>query len=254
MSEWLALGLLLLGAILANLLSSLSGGGAGLVQFPLLLLLGLPFSTALATHKVASVALGIGATLKHYRAGTIDWPITLYVTVAGTLGVIIGAKVILFVPSEIATRALGALIFSLGCYSLLKKDLGMTPAPKHRNPFGLIMGGLGLASIGILNGSLTAGTGLFVTLFLIHWFGFAYQQAVAITLVSVGLCWNGIGGLTLVYLNAPIYWPWLAILLLGSFIGGYAGAHLATTHSNKLIKRCFVTLTLFIGAKLLLGL
>ncbi|MEB3323332.1 MAG: hypothetical protein VKI81_10965 [Synechococcaceae cyanobacterium] len=41
--------------------------GAGLVQLPVLILLGLPFPVALATHKLASVALGIGPTLRHAR-------------------------------------------------------------------------------------------------------------------------------------------------------------------------------------------
>ena len=43
----------------SNFISALSGGGAGLIQLPALLFLGLPFSKALATHKVASVALGL---------------------------------------------------------------------------------------------------------------------------------------------------------------------------------------------------
>ncbi len=38
-------------ALIANTFSSLAGGGAGLIQLPALLLLGLPFSIALATHK-----------------------------------------------------------------------------------------------------------------------------------------------------------------------------------------------------------
>jgi hypothetical protein len=50
--------ILLLFSFLANLFSAFSGGGAGLIQLPLLLFLGLPFGIALATHKVASVALG----------------------------------------------------------------------------------------------------------------------------------------------------------------------------------------------------
>ncbi|MFM7037654.1 MAG: sulfite exporter TauE/SafE family protein, partial [Planctomycetaceae bacterium] len=44
-------------ALVANLLSALAGGGAGLVQLPVLILLGLSFPLALATHKLASVAL-----------------------------------------------------------------------------------------------------------------------------------------------------------------------------------------------------
>ncbi len=47
----LGLGLI---ALVANALSAFAGGGAGLVQLPALILLGLPFAMALATHKLAS--------------------------------------------------------------------------------------------------------------------------------------------------------------------------------------------------------
>ncbi|GHA64141.1 sulfite exporter TauE/SafE family protein [Photobacterium aphoticum] len=247
-----ALGLFL-GSLIANTLASLSGGGAGLLQFPLLIFLGLPFTIALATHKVASVALGLGAAIKHIRAGTIDWRITGYVIVAGMLGVIAGANVILFVPGRIAEALLGILILGLGIYSMCKRTLGQTAEPRHRNSVGLLMGGMGLAAIGMLNGSLTAGTGLFVTLFLVRWFGFDYKQAVALTLVSVGLFWNGIGAAAMYVAGAEIYWPWIPVLLLGSLCGGYLGAHWATQKSNTLIKRCFEALTLLIGVKLLIG-
>lgn len=66
--------LLLLVSFAANALSAFAGGGAGLIQLPALIFLGLPFGIALATHKVASVALGIGATLRHLREGGTQWP------------------------------------------------------------------------------------------------------------------------------------------------------------------------------------
>ncbi|MEF1339048.1 sulfite exporter TauE/SafE family protein, partial [Vibrio rotiferianus] len=51
--DWLDTLTLFFGSLVANTLASLSGGGAGLLQFPLLIFLGLPFSVALGTHKVA---------------------------------------------------------------------------------------------------------------------------------------------------------------------------------------------------------
>lgn len=84
--------LLLLVAFAANAFSAFAGGGAGLIQLPALIFLGLPFGTALATHKVASVALGIGATLRHLREGSVQWPLVLYVLVAGVPGVIDPAR------------------------------------------------------------------------------------------------------------------------------------------------------------------
>jgi len=65
--DWINTFGLFLGSFIANTLASLSGGGAGLLQFPLLIFFGLPFSVALATHKIASVALGLGAAYTHIK-------------------------------------------------------------------------------------------------------------------------------------------------------------------------------------------
>jgi len=106
--------------------------------------------------------------------------------------------------------------------------------------------------VGILNGSLTSGTGLFVTLWLVRWFGLDYRRAIAYTLILVGVFWNGTGAVTLGML-AEIRWPWLPALLLGSLLGGYLGAHLAIKSGNRWIKRVFEIVTLLIGVKLVIG-
>ncbi|MEC7940158.1 MAG: sulfite exporter TauE/SafE family protein [Pseudomonadota bacterium] len=250
--DWINSLALFFGSLIANTLASLSGGGAGLIQFPLLIFLGLPFSVALATHKVASVALGLGAAYTHIKGGTLSWKICLYLIIVGSIGVVVGANIVLMIPDAIAQKLLGATILALGVYSLLKKQLGQEEQLKNRDIQGWIIGGIGLALIGIINGSLTAGSGLLVTLFLVRWFGFTYKQAVALTMVCVGLFWNGIGGIAIVQAGAPIYWVWLPILLLSSFVGGSLGAFLANLSSNKLIKTAFEILTFAVGIKLLL--
>ncbi|WP_286718378.1 sulfite exporter TauE/SafE family protein, partial [Thalassolituus sp. UBA2009] len=85
-------------AIVANWFSALAGGGAGLIQLPILIFMGLPFPLALATHKVATVALGVGATARHLREHHLDRRILLLIVVAGVPGVIGGALFILDVP------------------------------------------------------------------------------------------------------------------------------------------------------------
>ncbi|PML76523.1 sulfite exporter TauE/SafE family protein [Enterovibrio norvegicus] len=244
---------LFVGSLIANTLASLAGGGAGLLQLPLLIFLGLAFSVALATHKVASVALGLGAAIRHCRSGNLSLALTVYVTLAGAAGVIAGANLILFIPGPTAEGLLGVFIILLGLYSRARKTLGHEADPKHRDTLGMVIGCVGLSLIGVLNGSLTAGTGLFVTLFLVRWFGLDYKQAVALTLVSVGLFWNGLGAITLAIAGADIYWPWIPALLAGSLLGGYFGAYMADKYSNKMIKIAFELLTFAVGIKLLVG-
>jgi len=242
--------LLFIVAIIANFFSALAGGGAGLIQFPVLIFLGLPFGTALATHKVASVALGVGATARHLRESHLDWKFCLLILATGLPGVILGARLILQVPEQRAQIALGLLTIGLGFYSFFKQDLGQHYQPKRFDKRGLALGGLAIFAVGFLNGSLTSGTGLFLTLWLIHWFGMDYKRAVAYTLVLVGLVWNFTGAVTLGMIGT-IKWDWVPPLLAGSFIGGYLGAHFSIKKGNQLIKRAFEVITVLMGLSLI---
>ncbi len=244
--------ILLLISFVANTFSAFAGGGAGLIQLPMLIFLGLPFSIALATHKVASVALGVGATIRHLRTGHLDYRFSLFILVTGVPGVIAGGFIIVQVPEYGAKVALGLLTISLGIYSMMKPDLGQMNEKIHRDKLGLVIGGAVMTLIGILNGSLTSGTGLFVTLWLVRWFGFDYKAAVAYTLVLVGIFWNGSGAVTIGLLS-HIQWDWLPALLIGSLLGGYTGAHLAIVASNRWIKRVFEFVTIAVGVKLIMG-
>lgn len=237
-------------ALLSNLVSAMAGGGAGLLQLPALIFLGLPFSMALATHKIATVALGAGATLKHARERHIHMTFALLMLGTGLPGVILGANVILSIPETIAKVALGILTIGLGIYSFFKKQLGQNYTPRNRQSRGMVFGGLGLFALGFFNGSLTSGTGLFVTIWLISWFGYDYKRATAYTMILVGLFWNGTGALTLALLT-PVKWEWLPMLLLGSLLGGYGGAHLAVKYGNPFIKRVFEIVTIFVGLSLI---
>ncbi len=244
--------LLFIISFFANAFSAFAGGGAGLLQLPALIFLGLSFKVALATHKIATVALGIGATLRHLRERSLQRYFIIIMLLAGVPGVIIGAHIILFIPNRTAEVALGLMTIGLGLYSVLQPDLGQTFAPKKLTKQTSIIGASVLFIIGILNGSLTSGTGLFVTLWLIYWFGLDYKRAVAYTMVLVGLFWNASGALTL-GLQVSIEWDWLIALLLGSLLGGYVGAHWSIMKGNKWIKRVYEVITILVGSMLIVG-
>jgi uncharacterized membrane protein YfcA len=244
-------GLLFLVALIANGLSSMAGGGAGLLQLPALIFLGLPFSVALATHKIATVALGLGATVRHSGGGNTDWRFALFMLACGLPGVVLGANVILKVPAVAAQVALGVLTIALGLYSYVKSQFGQLYELKNQTTHGFISGGLVLFLLGFFNGSLTSGTGLFVTMWLIGWFGLDFKRATAYTMILVGIFWNATGAVTLALL-APVKWEWLPALIAGSLLGGYLGAHLGLKYGNRLIKRIFEVVTVLSGIALIL--
>jgi uncharacterized protein len=243
--------LLLVTAFIANALSSLAGGGAGLLQLPALIFLGLPFSVALVTHKIASVALGVGACIPHWRSGVVKLRFATWLLAAGLPGVVLGAWWVLRIPAAWAELALGVMTTSLGIYSYCRPQLGQQAEARCRTGWHFGVGLAVIFGIGVLNGSLTSGTGLFVTLWLVRWFGLDYRQALGYTMILVGLFWNGTGAITLSLLESP-HWAWLPVLLAGSVAGGYAGAKFAIAKGNYFIKRLFEGLTIFSGILLLL--
>ncbi|KPK11295.1 MAG: permease [Acidithiobacillales bacterium SG8_45] len=248
--DWTEQVILLVASLVANIFSAFAGGGAGLIQFPVLIFLGLPFGVALATHKVASVALGVGATVRHMKEGSLERKLALRILAFGLPGVVLGAALILRVPDQWAQLALGLLTIGLGVYSMVNTSLGLEQIPRELGPMGNLVGGVGLFVIGFLNGSLSSGTGLFCTLWLVRWYGLDYRRAVAYTLVLVGMFWNGTGAVTLGMLS-ELKWSWLPVLLVGSLVGGYIGAHWSIIKGNRWIKRAFEMVTILVGLKLI---
>ena len=249
---WFDQAILFVASLVANLFSALSGGGAGLIQFPMLIFLGLPFGVALATHKVATVFLGLGATLRHFKESHLERRISFIILGSGLPGVVLGASAILHVPERPAVLTLGILTLGLGLYSAFKPKLGMEYAPRNVHGKGLAVGVAGLFSVGFLNGSITSGSGLFLTIWLIRHFGLDYKRAVAYTLILGGLAWNGTGALVLGLLGT-VQWSWMPVLLAGTVIGGYLGSHMAIVKGNVWIKRAFEISTILIGLKLIAG-
>lgn len=237
---------------IANIFSAFAGGGAGLIQLPVLIFMGLPFSVALATHKIATVALGLGATIRNVKEGHTSWRLNVFMLLAGIPGVIFGAWTIIGVDDRLAEMCLGTLTLSLGVYSIVKPNLGLEAQPKNRHKKGIIIGALGLFMIGFANGALSAGTGLFATMWLVKWFGLNYKHAVGHTLISVGLFWNASGAITMGVMG-DVQWDWLPALVLGSLLGGFLGAHLAINMGSQWIKKAYEFVTVVIGLKLIIG-
>ena len=110
-------------SFLSNFISALSGGGAGLIQLPALIFFGLPFSKALATHKVASVALGFGASVPHLKKNSLQIKYAFLILISGLPGVLLGAYTSSILPNNFSTTLLGFFTLFLSFYSIKQKKL-----------------------------------------------------------------------------------------------------------------------------------
>ena len=85
---------------LSNVFSSISGGGAGLIQLPALILFGIPYYKALAVHKIATVALGIGGSIRNYKNIEKNYLIIFQLIIFGIPGVILGTFIVSLISDE----------------------------------------------------------------------------------------------------------------------------------------------------------
>ena len=237
-------------SLFSNTFSAISGGGAGLLQLPAFILSGIPYSQALASHKLASVALGIGSSLRNYKSFRNDLDILWQILFFGLPGVIFGASIVEFFSEEILYLLLGLFSIIFALYSLHQKDLGLISRNIKPNKFEKIRFVFFIFLIGILNGSLSLGTGLFVTIFLIKTFGMDFLRAISLTFFTVGIFWNFTGAIFLSKLD-PVPQNLLFLIIIGSFAGGFLGAHLSKLKGNKLIKKTFTLVCLLVGISLL---
>ena len=237
-------------SLFSNFISALSGGGAGLIQLPALLFLGLPFSKALATHKVASVALGLGASIPHLKRNDFQINYALLILIPGIPGVLLGTYISSALPSNFSTIVLGFLTLFLSFYSINNNKLGRSDKLTSINKLRILFGSIGIFIIGFFNGYLSSGTGLFVTIWMITVFNLSFSLSIAYTLIFVGIFWNGIGAISL-GLTGNIIWSYVPVLIFGSLVGGYLGACLSIIKGSKFIKVVFEFVSCSVGISLL---
>ena len=238
-------------SFISNTFSALSGGGAGLLQLPALILSGIPYHQALASHKLATVALGIGGSLRNYKSLRNDIWVAWQILIFGLPGVIFGAYIVLYISEKYLYLFLGIISILLAFYSVLKSDLGLSSGSIELNLLHKIRFLIFIFLIGILNGSISSGTGLIVTILLIRTFGMDFLRAISLTFLTVGIFWNFTGAIFLSKVGS-VPSNILIILIIGSFTGGYFGAHLSRLKGNILIKKSFTTVCLLVGISLLI--
>ncbi len=233
----------------SNTFSAIAGGGAGLIQLPALILAGIPYHQALAIHKLATVALGIGSSLRNYKSLRNYLGIVWQILIFGIPGVILGASIVQFISQTYLFFLLGSVSIFLAFYSYKNSDFGVVTegikldfSMKYR--FAILT-----FIIGILNGSISSGTGLLMTILLIKIYGMDFLKSISLTFFCVGIFWNASGGILLSKIGTLLP-DLLIILIVGSFLGGLFGSHLSNLKGNKLIKNTFNVVCCLVGFSL----
>ena len=179
MGVWLWVGLLA-AAFAAGLIDSMVGGG-GLIQIPALFGL-LPqegHASLLGTNKVAS-AMGTGfAAFRYSKVVHVPWNAVLPAATMALVGGFVGAYIVTQISGELLRFLLPVLLTGIALYTFFKKDLGRVASSRlnpARERFFAACTGL---TIGLYDGFFGPGTGSFLMVSFVVFFGFDFLMAAA---------------------------------------------------------------------------
>lgn len=178
--DLLTLFALCLAAFAAGLIDAMVGGG-GLIQVPALfgLLPAQGHATLLGTNKLSSVVGTSFAAYKYAKAIQVPWNAVLPATLMALLGAYLGAYVVTQISTEVLRLFLPVLLIAVATYTFFRKDLGGVHAPKLSKQRERIIGaGVGLI-IGFYDGFFGPGTGSFLLVAFVVFFGFDFLAATA---------------------------------------------------------------------------
>lgn len=239
--------LLLVVAGVAGFVDAVAGGG-GLIQLPpLLALLG---PTAAPGINKASNFCGTCAALTRYaRNGSVRWallavagPLAFAGSLAGTLGYL---EVVRHAASFV--RPAFAVCFLALAAHQAWRVLRATPepvAPRRRSRVGLAF----VAIIGIYDGFVGPGTGMFLFWAFTTWFALPALEATGTTKAVNAI--TNLGSLTAFASKGAILWPLALAMAVANVAGGWLGAHTAIRRGVRFIR--LVTAVVCAGASIYL--
>ena len=169
-----------LASLLAGLVDSIVGGG-GLILLPALFATfpGAAPATLFGTNKSASIWGTAFATVQYSRKVVMPWRSLLPAAGLGLLGSLAGAWAVTQVDPSLFRKALPVLLGLLLIYTLAKKDLGHSHAPRFAGQTEVwIAAGIGLV-IGFYDGFFGPGTGSFLVFAYVRLLGYDFLNASA---------------------------------------------------------------------------
>jgi uncharacterized membrane protein YfcA len=233
-------------AFTAGLVDAVVGGG-GLIQIPAIFAVfprEVP-ATLIGTNMLGSIFGTAAAAINYSRRVPVAWSTAAPAAIAAFVLAFAGAWTVTRVPGDFVRSLLPLILIAVAVYTFKKKDLGSVHAPLHSGMTErLLATGIG-AGIGFYDGFFGPGTGSFLLLLFVRFFGFDFLGAsAAAKVVNVacnfaGLLWFGYSG--------HLIWQLGMLMAACQICGSIIGTRLALKHGSGFVRKLFlVVVTLLI--------
>jgi uncharacterized protein len=235
--------------LVASTIGTMVGGGS-LLSIPFLMFVGLPPQVAIATDRFGGLGVAATALYKFWTAGKIVWKYVPILALASLAGSVIGANALVRFDPVVLKGTVGFLIIALLPTIFLGRGVGVEV---RETSWGQLLLGLGIYFlVQILAGFLAAGTGTMIYYTLMLFFGVTITQVAATQILPFLVL--TVSSLLIFAAHGLIEYRVGMVLIAGTAVGGYLGAHLAITQGDAWVRRLFAVVVLVLGARLLLSL
>jgi uncharacterized membrane protein YfcA len=232
-----------------SVVSVVTGGGS-LVQVPALIALGMMPRAAVATNMFAVTWMTVSATARFARAGQIGGrfvvPLVAITAVTSTLG----AGLAVAFPERLVKGVVAASMLAMIVFLAVSPRFGQeVRAPSRRR---LVVGFVAVAALGVYGGLFSGGYTTLLTFTCVVALGMPLMQTVGTTkLVNLVSCAVASG----VFVGAGLVDYRVAVpASLASFVGGWAGAHLAIKKGERFVRAMFLVTVLAMAGKMIVDL
>ncbi len=247
----------------ASLILTLFGGGAGLITIPTIYWVLSHYThyhehlmqMTVTTGSGIAIPLGMMAAFRHYRYNNVDKPMLVSLIFPVLFGSAIGAILVTVIDSHVLKTYFGIMVLLIGIWVYRFKP----DSHKIWNP-GRFMLKSTTALVGMV--SITIGVSVFTVPFLMKLglnikkaigtssvLVFAYSLLGAIVLIVLGIHTIGITDNHFGYLHIPLFLSGIIPAIFGSMLGAKL-VHILPQH---IIRYCFVTMMLIVGAVMLIA-
>jgi uncharacterized protein len=241
------LAIVTLASLFAGFVDAIVGGG-GLILVPALFGVfpnAVP-ATLLGTNKATGV-WGTGwATVQFARRVQIPWNAMLPAASAALVGSFAGAWTVTLVSAGGLRKALPVILLGVLLYTLARKDLGRTHAPRFTGRGQAMVASFIGMGVGFYDGFFGPGTGSFFVFLFVRFLGYDFLNASASAkLLNTA---TNLAALALFAFKGHVWWHFAAVMALANVAGSLLGTRLALKHGAGFVRVVFIAV---VGALIL---
>ena len=178
------------------------------------------------------------ATVQYASRVHMRWSALLPAAAAGFAGSLAGAWLVTLISGDFLRKALPFVLLAVLAYTLIKKDLGRTHAPRFSGAAETLAACcIGLV-LGFYDGFFGPGTGSVFVFVFVRWLGYDFLNASAsATLLNTA---TNLAALLLFAYKGHVWWHFALSMALANVVGSLLGTRLALKHGSGFVRLVFI--------------